>query len=494
MTFKPKHTNRKRFSTTDNTDKNRRTLKKKRVNDTTPNRRSNNYSRFNNNNNNNNNTNTTTNNIRSRYEGSTKPISRYNSNNSNNTDSILNSINIKDDKSTAHNNNTNRSSRFNKDTLVLPKGPKVSTTKDNNNSNNISPNKEDIKIKNEIKLSYSIFKNELPTSGNHKLSIYERISQVGEGTYGKVYKAKNLRTNKLVALKKLRLENEKEGFPITSIREIKFLQSFNHENISCLKEIMCNSNNIFMIFDYSNNDLSGILLDKSLNLTININQCKHLFQQLLFGINYLHKNFILHRDIKGSNILIDNNGNLKITDFGLARKINDKKDDYTNRVITLWYRPPELLLGTTNYSYEVDIWSCGCILMELFNKTAIFQGTNEIDQLISIFKVFGTPNLKNWPNLINLPWFYLFFTKINENFIDKSNDTFKKVLPSDECISLAKKLLNMNPLMRITAEEALQSKFFTEEPLPEPLIIENIQGRHEFEVKQERKKLQKRRK
>ncbi|CCD25012.1 cyclin-dependent serine/threonine protein kinase CTK1 NDAI_0E01960 [Naumovozyma dairenensis CBS 421] len=363
-------------------------------------------------------------------------------------------------------------------------------------------------------------------------SIYEQISQVGEGTYGKVFKSKNKNTKQLVALKKLRLNSEKDGFPITSIREIKLLQSFNHENIAVLREIMVESissssansspsmssssssnsgqsnllngssnigiiNSIYMIFQYADNDLTGLLNDK--NLQIKPSQCKHLLKQLLHGVQYLHDSFILHRDIKGSNILVDNLGNLKITDFGLARKIlphspSDKKDiinDYTNRVITLWYRPPELLMGTTNYSTEVDMWGCGCILIELFNKVAIFQGMNEIEQLVSIFKILGSPTLENFPNFFSMPWFFMIIPLLNEKYNDCFEEKFKNILPSEECLKLVRGLLLYDQSKRLSAHEALQSQYFIEDPKPEPLILKGYGGSHEYEMKLARR-LQKR--
>ncbi|CAI4034632.1 hypothetical protein SMKI_11G0800 [Saccharomyces mikatae IFO 1815] len=376
----------------------------------------------------------------------------------------------------------------------LPKGPKsVETSRYNNpsftNSNDLKNDNHTSKYNNhkaqEIR---SIVPKKVPVSvltQQRSTSVYQRIMQVGEGTYGKVYKAKNTNTENLVALKKLRLQGEREGFPITSIREIKLLQSFNHPNVSTIKEIMVESQKtVYMIFEYADNDLSGLLLNKEVQ--ISHSQCKHVFKQLLLGMEYLHDNKILHRDVKGSNILIDNQGNLKITDFGLARKMS-RRADYTNRVITLWYRPPELLLGTTNYGTEVDMWGCGCLLVELFNKTAIFQGSNELEQIESIFKTMGTPTINSWPTLYNMPWFFMIMPQQTTKYTNAFSEKFGSILPTAKCLQLATNLLRYDQKKRFTATEALQSDYFKEEPRPEPLILDELASCHEYEVKLARK-------
>jgi len=224
----------------------------------------------------------------------------------------------------------------------------------------------------------------------NKADIYERVDQVGEGTFGKVYKARVKGTGKqnlnlkseFVALKKILMENEKEGFPLTAIREIMILKRLNHKNIINLLEIVTSKpseknkfrGNVYLVFEYMEHDLSG-LVGRKYDFTVPI--IKTIMKQLLLGLEYLHDNNIIHRDIKGANILINNKGELKLADFGLARLYNpDNKipKNYTNKVVTLWYRAPELLLGENNYGPAIDMWSVGCVFSELLTGQPAFKG------------------------------------------------------------------------------------------------------------------------
>lgn len=323
--------------------------------------------------------------------------------------------------------------------------------------------------------------------------LYKRVQQVGEGTYGKVYKAKNEVTGESVAIKKLRLETEREGFPITAMREIKLLQSFDHPNIVGLLEMMVEYNQITMIFDYLNHDLTGLLTLPDLLLTEG--HRKMIFKQLMTGLDYLHKMRVIHRDIKGSNILLNSQGILKIADFGLARNMKVLRDgespDYTNRVITIWYRPPELLMGSTDYGREVDIWGVGCLLIELYTKSAIFQGAEEISQLYKIYEVMGTPTAESWPGIENLPWFEMLKPRIKRS--SRFEKDFKTHM-TDDSFDLAQKMLLLHPGRRITAEDALKHPYFHNDPQPEELkFMENIVGEwHEFETKKRRRDERKR--
>ncbi|KAH7962758.1 hypothetical protein HPB52_017819 [Rhipicephalus sanguineus] len=208
-----------------------------------------------------------------------------------------------------------------------------------------------------------------PNWGERCVDVFDIVCQIGEGTYGQVYKAKDKDTGELVALKKVRLENEKEGFPITAVREIKILRQLNHPSIVNLKEIVTDKQDaldfkkdkgaFYLVFEYMDHDLMGLL--ESGLVDFNELHVASFMRQLLDGLSYCHRRNFLHRDIKCSNILMNNRGQIKLADFGLARlySAEDKARPYTNKVITLWYRPPELLLGEERYGPAIDVWSCG---------------------------------------------------------------------------------------------------------------------------------------
>lgn len=325
--------------------------------------------------------------------------------------------------------------------------------------------------------------------GSRSVDIFEKIDQIGEGTYGQVYQARNKINGEIVALKKVRMDNEKEGFPITAIREIKILKELDHENIVKLKEIVTSKatdynrgkGSIYMVFEYMDHDLTG-LMDSGLKWFSQA-QIKCYMKQLLEGLHYCHKNNVLHRDIKGSNLLINNKGQLKLADFGLARPFNEQASNYTNRVITLWYRPPELLLGAVNYGPAIDMWSVGCILAELLAKKPIFPGRSEIDQLELTYKLCGTPNEENWPNAAKLAWWETF--KPQKVYKRRIREAFKDFPP--EALDLVDRLLTLDPSKRISASEALDSDYFWTEPFPpDPSTLPKYPPSHEFQAKKRR--------
>lgn len=317
--------------------------------------------------------------------------------------------------------------------------------------------------------------------------LYQLVNQVGEGTFGKVYKAKNVVTGNLVALKRIKVEAEKDGFPVTALREIKLLQSLSHPNIIFLHEMMVSKGNVYMVFDYMEHDLTGVLSQTQFNFEPA--HLKSLCHQMLRGLEYLHQKGVVHRDMKGSNILVNGRGELKLADFGLARIFQKRrKNDYTNRVITLWYRPPELLLGTTVYGPEVDMWSAGTIMLELFTKKPVFQGNDEIHQLEVIYRILGTATIDRWPGLADMPWYEL--VKPKEIFRNYFRAAFQKYM-SPAALDLAEGLLTYDPEKRLTASDALNAPYFVTEdpPMALPVGLATVEGEwHELETKREREK------
>ncbi|KAK4283483.1 hypothetical protein QN277_000429 [Acacia crassicarpa] len=305
--------------------------------------------------------------------------------------------------------------------------------------------------------------------GCRSVDEFERLNKIDEGTYGVVYRAKDKKTGEIVALKKVKMEKEKEGFPLTSLREINVLLSFHHPSIVDVKEVVVGSNldSIFMVMEYMEHDLKGLM--EAMKQPFSQSEVKCLMLQLLEGVKYLHDNWVLHRDLKTSNLLLNNRGELKICDFGLARQYGSPLKTYTHLVVTLWYRAPELLLGAKQYSTAIDMWSLGCIMAELLSKEPLFNGKTEFDQIDKIFRILGTPNEAIWPGFSKLPGVKVNFVKHQYNLLRKkfpaTSFTGSPVL-SDSGFDLLNKLLTYDPEKRITAEEALNHEWFREVPLP----------------------------
>lgn len=276
-------------------------------------------------------------------------------------------------------------------------------------------------------------------------------------------------------------------FPVTAVREIKLLQSLNHHNVVALQEVMVEKNDCFMIFEYLSHDLTGLLNHPT--FTLSPAHKKHLAKQLFEGLDYLHRRGVLHRDIKAANILVSKTGELKLADFGLARfYTKNRKQDYTNRVITIWYRSPELLLGETQYGPAVDIWSAACVLVEIFTRHAIFPGDGgEINQLDKIYAVLGTPTRAEWPGIVELQWYELLrpTQRLPSTFEEKYRE---RVTP--EAFGLLQAMFQYDPETRPTASDVLEHPYFaTEEPRPLPATdLAGLEGDwHEFESKALRK-------
>ncbi|KAG0743273.1 hypothetical protein G6F57_001291 [Rhizopus arrhizus] len=326
--------------------------------------------------------------------------------------------------------------------------------------------------------------------GCSRITEYEFLDKLGEGTFGEVHKARNKRTGEFVALKRILMHNEKEGIPITAMREIKILKQLRNKNIVPLVDIAVDRGNpakkekgsIYMVFPYMDHDLAGLLDNPSVRLSQP--QIKAYLKQLLEGTAYLHHNKILHRDMKAANLLIDNEGVLQIADFGLARGIEGENKEYTNCVVTRWYRPPELLLGERKYTTAIDMWGVGCVFGELLKSRPILQGQDDIDQLVRIFNLCGSPSTESMPNWQQLPdASKVKFEPSERRVIDE----YAKYDPL--AADLLDKLLVLDPSKRLTALEALEHDYFYATPLPaKPSEMPKYESSHEFD---RRKKAQK---
>ncbi|XP_008796211.1 probable serine/threonine-protein kinase At1g54610 [Phoenix dactylifera] len=289
---------------------------------------------------------------------------------------------------------------------------------------------------------------------------FEKLDKIGQGTYSNVYKARDILTGKIVALKKVRfdiLEPESVKF---MAREINILRRLDHPNIVKLDGLVTSrmSCSLYLVFEYMEHDLAGLAASPEIKFTEP--QVKCYMHQLLSGLKHCHNRRVLHRDIKGSNLLLDNAGLLKIADFGLASTFDpNHKQPMTSRVVTLWYRAPELLLGTTDYGVGVDLWSAGCILAELLSGKPIMPGRTEVEQLHKIFKLCGSPSEAYWKKS-KLPHATLF--KTQKPYKRCIAETFKDFPPSS--LPLIETLLAIDPVERQTASSALMTEFFTTKP------------------------------
>jgi cell division cycle 2-like protein len=313
-----------------------------------------------------------------------------------------------------------------------------------------------IKNKNSWKIfsfSISFFLNK--KNFNHR-KFYQRLGMIDEGTYGRVFKARNYKDQKIYACKEIKIEYKFNEIFFSSIHEINILLFVKHPNLIFAKESFFGKslNQIFIVSEYCEYDLKSILNSR---VKFSKNQIKYIMKQILRGLKILHENKIIHRDLKTSNILLNNRGIIKICDFGLARFINLNQKILTRGVVTLWYRAPEILLGGNFYKTSIDIWSIGCIFGELISNEVLFSGKSELDQLGKIFSLLGTPTSDIW---INLHFFSS--TKKVKFPIQPFNNLSKKFSSqtSSKGLELLQRFLAYDPDKRITIHEAVKHSFF----------------------------------
>uniref|UniRef100_A0A7N0UUJ9 Protein kinase domain-containing protein n=1 Tax=Kalanchoe fedtschenkoi TaxID=63787 RepID=A0A7N0UUJ9_KALFE len=294
------------------------------------------------------------------------------------------------------------------------------------------------------------------------MEAFEKLEKVGEGTYGKVYRAREKATGKIVALKKTRLHEDDEGVPSTTLREISLLRMLSKDpHIVRLMDVKQGQNKegktvLYLVFEYMDTDLKKYIRSYRANpQPIPSQNVKSLMYQLCKGVTFCHAHGVLHRDLKPHNLLMDRKTMmLKIADLGLARAFTLPIKKYTHEILTLWYRAPEVLLGATHYSTAVDIWSVACIFAELVTKQPLFPGDSELQQLLHIFRLLGTPNETMWPGVSKL---------INwHEYPQWSPKKLSTAVPEmdEQGLDLLAKMLRYEPSQRISAKQAMEHPYF----------------------------------
>lgn len=296
----------------------------------------------------------------------------------------------------------------------------------------------------------------MPSTGP-SLDNYVKIEKIGEGTYGVVYKGKSKATGELVAMKKIRLESEEEGVPSTAIREISLLKELAHPNVVALEEVIMQENRLYLIFEFLSMDLKKYLDMFPEDEMMAPLLVKSYTYQICEAVCFCHQRRVLHRDLKPQNLLIDDKGAIKLADFGLARAIGIPVRVYTHEVVTLWYRAPEVLLGSQRYSMPVDIWSIGCIMSEMASKKPLFHGDSEIDQLFRIFRIMGTPNESVWKGVTELPDYKPSFPKwkAEPNGLTRASKNL-----DSQGLELLSNMLIYDPANRWDAKKILAHPYF----------------------------------
>ncbi|KAK0621532.1 kinase-like domain-containing protein [Bombardia bombarda] len=292
--------------------------------------------------------------------------------------------------------------------------------------------------------------------GKRHPSSFQQLEKLGEGTYATVFKGRNRQTGELVALKEIHLDSE-EGTPSTAIREISLMKELKHENIVALHDVIHTENKLMLVFEYMDGDLKRYMDTQGDRGALKPMVIKSFMYQLLKGIDFCHKNRVLHRDLKPQNLLINSKGSLKLGDFGLARAFGIPVNTFSNEVVTLWYRAPDVLLGSRTYNTSIDIWSAGCIMAEMFTGRPLFPGTTNEDQIVRIFRIMGTPTERTWPGLTSFPEYkttwQMYATQNLSSILSQIDHAG---------IDLISRMLQLRPELRISAHDALQHHWFND--------------------------------
>uniref|UniRef100_A0A3P9HH51 cyclin-dependent kinase n=1 Tax=Oryzias latipes TaxID=8090 RepID=A0A3P9HH51_ORYLA len=289
--------------------------------------------------------------------------------------------------------------------------------------------------------------------GFGKLESYIKLDKLGEGTYATVYKGRSKLTDNLVALKEIRLEHE-EGAPCTAIREVSLLKDLKHANIVTLHDIVHTDKSLTLVFEYLDKDLKQYMDDCG-NI-LSMQNVKIFLFQILRGLAYCHRRKVLHRDLKPQNLLISDRGELKLADFGLARAKSVPTKTYSNEVVTLWYRPPDVLLGSSEYSTQIDMWGVGCIFYEMAAGRPLFPGSTVEDELHLIFRLLGTPTEDSWPGISSIEEFKSYkFPKYKAQPLINHAPRL-----DNDGLDLLMSFLKFESKKRVSADEAMRQPYF----------------------------------
>uniref|UniRef100_A0A1A9WEX7 Protein kinase domain-containing protein n=1 Tax=Glossina brevipalpis TaxID=37001 RepID=A0A1A9WEX7_9MUSC len=269
---------------------------------------------------------------------------------------------------------------------------------------------------------------------------FQKIEKIGEGTYGVVYKGRNKNTGQIVAMKKIRLESDDEGIPSTAIREISLLKELKHPNIVCLEDVLMEENRLYLIFEFLSMDLKKYMDSLPPEKSMDSELVRSYLYQITSAILFCHRRRVLHRDLKPQNLLIDKNGIIKVADFGLGRSFGIPVRIYTHEIVTLWYRAPEVLLGSPRYSCPVDIWSIGCIFAEMATRKPL---------------ILRTPTEDIWPGVTSLPDYKNTFPCWSSNQL---TNQLKNL--NSEGLDLIQKMLIYDPVHRVSAKDVLGHPYF----------------------------------
>lgn len=292
---------------------------------------------------------------------------------------------------------------------------------------------------------------------NLQNELFTKIRKIGEGTFAVVYEGIDIKNNKTIAIKKIKLDAKNPGIDISALRELKALKALEHPNIAKLLAVYGSGKNLNLVLEYYQSDLEKVIKDSL--LTFGQADIKAWMLMILRGVEHLHQRGFLHRDLKPSNLLIGDDGVIRIADFGLCRDYAVPLEPMTSQVVTLWYRSPELLLGAKYYGGGVDVWSIGCIFAELMLRTPFLSCEGgELAQLDTIYKALGCPN--DWPEMIDLPSFH----HPSKNQKPPLKSIFNAA--SEDALDLLEGMLTYNPNKRLTTRQCLLHPYFTNYPGP----------------------------